>query len=45
MKQLKTSLVLLIVGGVLTTIDLFWAFWRSTVVTFVMSVRKVRLDN
>ena len=34
MKQLRTALVLLIVGGVLTTIDLFWAFWWSTVVTF-----------
>jgi heme exporter protein C len=33
-KQLRTALVLLIVGGVLTTIDLFWAFWRSVVVSF-----------
>ena len=34
MKQLRTALVLLIVGGVLTTVDLFWAFWWSTVTTF-----------
>ncbi|HEY5539986.1 MAG TPA: cytochrome c biogenesis protein [Coriobacteriia bacterium] len=34
MKQLRTALVLLIVGGVLTTIDLFWAFWRATVPSF-----------
>ena len=34
MKQLRTSIVLLVVGGLLTTIDLFWAFWRSTVVSF-----------
>jgi heme exporter protein C len=33
-KQLRTALVLLIIGGVLTTFDFFWAFLRSTVVSF-----------
>jgi heme exporter protein C len=33
-KQLRTALVLLIVGGVLTTIDLFMAFFWSQVVSF-----------
>jgi heme exporter protein C len=33
-KQLRTALVLLIVGGVMTTFDLFWAFFRSTVPYF-----------
>ena len=34
MKQLRTAIVLLIIGGLMTTFDLFWAFWRSTVVSF-----------
>lgn len=34
MKQLRTAIVLVILGGVLTTFDLFWAFFRSTVVSF-----------
>ena len=34
MRQLRTALILLIVGGILTLIDLFWAFFRSTVVSF-----------
>jgi heme exporter protein C len=33
-KQLRTAIVLLIVGGLLTTVDLFAAFFRSTVVSF-----------
>jgi heme exporter protein C len=33
-KQLRTAIVLVILGGILTTIDLFWAFFRSTVVSF-----------
>jgi heme exporter protein C len=33
-KQLRTAIVLLFVGGLLTTVDLFWAFWRSTVPSF-----------
>lgn len=34
MRQLKTAIVLLIVGGLLTTVDFFWAFFRSKVVSF-----------
>ena len=34
MKQLRTAIVLVILGGILTTVDLFWAFFRSTVVSF-----------
>jgi heme exporter protein C len=33
-KQLRTALVLLLVGGVLTTFDFIWAFMRSTVPSF-----------
>jgi len=33
-KQLRTSIVLLVVGGLLTTFDLIWAFWQSTVPSF-----------
>ena len=34
MKQLRTAIVLLIVGGFLTIVDLYWAFWRATVPSF-----------
>jgi heme exporter protein C len=33
-RQLRTSIALLVLGGLLTTVDLFWAFFRSTVVSF-----------
>jgi heme exporter protein C len=33
-KQLRVAIGLAILGGILTTIDLFWAFFRSTVVSF-----------
>jgi heme exporter protein C len=33
-KQLRTAIILVVVGGLLTTFDLFWAFTQSTVVTF-----------
>ena len=34
MKQLRTAIVLLVVGGLLTVVDLFWAFFWSTVPSF-----------
>lgn len=45
MKQLRTALVLLVVGGILTTIDLFWAFFRSTVVSFGIATFSSMVDT
>lgn len=33
-KQLRTAIVLLVIGGLMTTFDFFWAFFRSTVPSF-----------
>jgi heme exporter protein C len=44
-KQLRTALVLLIIGGILTTFDLFWAFFRSTVVSFGTVTAKAAIDT
>jgi heme exporter protein C len=44
-KQLRTSIVLLVIGGLLTTFDLFWAFFRSTVVSFGFVLSKVAVNT
>ena len=45
MKQLRTAIVLLLVGGLLTTVDLFWAFWRAKVPTFGLATFQSMLDT
>jgi heme exporter protein C len=44
-KQLRTAIVLLVIGGLMTLFDLFWAFFRSTVPNFGTISFKQAIDS